>query len=97
MRVEQDFSDLFSADGRVFKVVNETALVVSIGGSSLPYVHTQSAPSTLWIVNHNLGYRPVIEVLSVGGIVVEANTTHVSDNQALISLNAAAGGSAICR
>jgi hypothetical protein len=97
MRVEQDFSDFFSADGSVFKIVNETALVVSIGGSSLPYIHVQSSPSTLWTVNHNLGYRPVIDVLSVGGIVVEANVTHVSDNQAQINFNAATGGSAICQ
>lgn len=87
MRVEQEFSELFSLDARVFKITNQMAFVVNAGGSSLPYVHTQSSPSTTWVVNHNLGYRPVIEVLSPGGIVVGADVIHVSVNQAQINFN----------
>jgi len=87
MRIEQEFSELFTADARVFKVTNEMAFVVNAGGSSLPYEHVQPTPASTWVVNHNLGYRPVIEVLSPGGVVVGADVVHVSVNQTQINFN----------
>jgi hypothetical protein len=97
MKVEQEFSELFTSDARVFTIIQEMAFVVSIGGSTLPYVHTQSTPSDLWTVNHNLGYRPVIEVLSDGGLVVEASVAHISNNQSQISFNTVQTGTVTAR
>lgn len=45
------------------------------------YVHTQSTPSTEWIINHNLGFRPAVELLTVGGMEFDAEVVHITANQ----------------
>jgi hypothetical protein len=53
--------------------------------NSLPdgfaYIHTQSPPSSTWVINHNLGYKPTAELISTGGVKIFAEIIHVSDNQ----------------
>ena len=63
-------------------------------GSGSAYVHTQGSAATTWTINHNLGFRPGVTVLSVGGVEVEAEVTHVSVNQAVVSFVSATAGSA---
>lgn len=67
------------------------------GADGPPVVHTQSTPSSGWIFNHNRGWRPQITVLSPGGIEVEAEIQHISDNQARIYFSDAQTGTAIAR
>lgn len=59
------------------------------------YVHTQGSASATWTVNHNLGFRPQVEVFSPGWVCVEAVVTHTSDNQTVITFNAAQTGQAV--
>ena len=40
-----------------------------------------TTPAAEWICNHNFGYKPVVDVLSDGGMVVEAEVLHVTINQ----------------
>jgi hypothetical protein len=65
-------------------------------GGGANYLHTQASASAIWTVNHNLGARPTIEVRNNGGQVVLAEITHVSANQATITLVAAMSGTAFC-
>lgn len=58
------------------------------------FVHTQGSAATSWTVNHNLGFRPAVEVFSVGGAEIDAEVLHTSLNQTVISFNAATAGSA---
>lgn len=60
------------------------------------HVHTQSSPATSWTVNHNLGRRPCVAILSTGGVEVDAAVTHVSSNQLTIEFVAAFAGQAVC-
>lgn len=96
---EYQISPFFDSNGQAYQVTLEMVFALpTIGsGSSFPYVHTQASPSSLWVVNHNLGYRPVIEVLSDGGMVVEASVAHISVNQAQISFNTAQTGTVTAR
>lgn len=55
------------------------------GGSSSPVNVAQTTPSSLWTVNHNLGFKPQVQVYSSGGVEVIAQVTHVSDNQYQVS------------
>lgn len=59
--------------------------------------HTQSTPATTWIVNHNLGYNPVIEILSPGGLTVVAEIQHMTTNQARVYFLTPQTGKAIVR
>lgn len=53
--------------------------------NSLPdgyaYIYNQLSSSSIWIVNHNLGYRPSAELRSSGGQIMFAEIIHISDNQ----------------
>ncbi|CAA2141389.1 hypothetical protein [Hyphomicrobium sp. ghe19] len=62
-----------------------TAFVVSaING--IGYLHTQADPATVWTVNHNLGYKPAVELYTVGGMEFEAEVLHTSVNQLIVYL-----------
>lgn len=50
-----------------------------------------------WVLNHNFGRLPVVQVLSPGGFEVEAEVAHVSMNQARVYFNQPQQGTAIAR
>ena len=64
------------------------------GGGSASFVHTQGSAATSWTVNHNLGFRPAVEVFSVGGAEIDAAILHTSVNQTVISFSTPTAGSA---
>ncbi len=56
------------------------------------YVHQQSTPATTWTINHNLGYRPSVEVFDSGSSEMIAEIVHPTVNQALVNVNPASAG-----
>ena len=56
------------------------------------YVHTQSTPSTTWTINHNLGFRPTVELLDAGSQEIDGEVAHPSVNQTVVTLNPATAG-----
>jgi hypothetical protein len=50
----------------------------------------------VWVVNHNLGYRPSVNALSVGGVAMLAEVVHASANQALVYFDSPTSGLAVC-
>lgn len=52
--------------------------------SGVAYTHLQSLPSALWTINHNLGMRPAVTIVDVGGNEVEADVAHQSVNQLVV-------------
>ncbi len=62
------------------------------------YVHVQGASSSTWIINHNLGLEPNIEVYdnSAPPNKLLAPVTHNSLNQSQISMGVSVSGKAIC-
>lgn len=64
-------------------------VVVGIAGPPGPagtggFLFNQASAASPWIVNHNLGFRPTIQVYDVGGNIVNAEMIHVSVNQCQI-------------
>jgi len=47
------------------------------------YVHTQSAPATVWTLNHNLGKYPAVQVLDSGNDEVDGGEVHHVDSSNL--------------
>jgi hypothetical protein len=66
------------------------------GPPGTAYEHSQGSASTIWTINHNLGYRPNVTLLTVGGVAFEGAITHTSNNQAVASFATPVAGSAIC-
>lgn len=59
------------------------------------YSNTYSSALT-WTVNHNLGRKPNVQVLSPGGVEVMADVVHINNNQAVVSFAAAYTGGVRC-
>ena len=67
-------------------------------GPSADYLEfVQSSPQSEWIVNHNFGKYPIVDVLSPGGISVEAECVHTSTNQLRIHFITPQSGRALVR
>jgi hypothetical protein len=57
-------------------------------GTGVAHVHEQLTPSSLWIINHNLGVVPaLISVMDNGGNVVNVGIEHPTPNQTRITCN----------
>jgi len=84
------YDDVPRVDGVGVGLTNLNAAVVR------PYVHTQATASAMWTINHNLGFKPGVQVFSVGGLVLEGDVVHTSDNQCLVYFVVAVAGSARC-
>jgi hypothetical protein len=50
------------------------------GASTSRYPHSQAVASDVWVVAHNLGYWPQVQIFSVGGREMVAEVLHVSNN-----------------
>lgn len=48
------------------------------------YVHAQASASATWTINHGLGYRPSVELLSAGGAEMIGEVVHPSTIQTLV-------------
>jgi len=64
------------------------------GSAAASYTHTQSSASSTWTINHNLGYKPAVELLTVGGVEMEGDVVHVSDNQVIVYFVISVAGTA---
>lgn len=62
------------------------------GGSGAAYVHTQASPATTWTINHNLGFRPSVELLDSGSQEIDGAIAHPTTNQTVVTLNPATAG-----
>lgn len=56
------------------------------------YVFTQSSPAATWTINHNLGFKPAVELLDSGSQEIDGEVAHPSINQTVITLNPATAG-----
>ncbi len=52
------------------------------------FVHVQTTPAAIWIINHNRGVQPaLIGVMDTGGTEVDPNVIHQSVNQTILEFN----------
>jgi hypothetical protein len=58
--------------------------------------HQQPIASEVWTINHNLGFRPAVSVLSTGGMLMLAQVVHANLNQVLVYFDAPTSGQVVC-
>ena len=63
-------------------------------GTQIFYVHTQSLPSSVWTINHNLNGQPTAVVLDSSGAQYEGTFSYPSNNQMTITFSAGFSGTA---
>lgn len=66
------------------------------GPAGATYIHTQSTASDTWTINHNLGVRPAVTLLTDGGAEFEAAVSHLDANTAVASMTIPLTGTARC-
>lgn len=66
------------------------------GALSGVYEHHQTNALDSWTVNHNLGYRPNVTILSVGGVAMLAEVQHLNTNQIMVYFDEPRTGLAVC-
>lgn len=67
---------------------------VGPAGAGQGYNHYQASPADTWVINHNLGYKPNVQMFTVGGLEVLGEVLHNSNNQITVSFNTPLSGSA---
>ena len=65
-----------------------------LGGSAASYEHIQTVVSNSWVFNHNLGFKPSIDVYDIFGNEIDAHVIHHTVNQAEVQLLNPRAGSA---
>lgn len=66
------------------------------GASGSTYEHTQAAAASTWTINHNLGFRPNVQLRSVGHVLIGGDVQHPSTTQAIANLESPFAGYARC-
>lgn len=60
------------------------------------HTHTQSEANTTWTINHNLGFKPVAQVvvLNAGSdeVILPKSVTHPTVNQTVVTFSVARTG-----
>lgn len=82
------------AINEVFVIEYSPVADIPGGGTSEDTAVTfvQSTPATQWTISHNLGFKPVVGVFSVGSQEIEAEVLHTTVNQTLISFTTPTAG-----
>ncbi len=86
---------VIDVNGQPVQVIDIVGLgaQVRVGGGLQPFEHNQPAAASLWTINHNLNRWPAsVSVLSVGGVEMLADVTHISINQCTVAFASPTAG-----
>jgi hypothetical protein len=61
-------------------------------GRPSSYTHAQGSPATVWVIPHNLGFRPNVTVEDSAGTTIEGEIVHDSADQLTLTFSAAFSG-----
>jgi hypothetical protein len=61
-----------------------------------PYKLIKEQPSDMWFCPHNLGKIPRVSVFSLGGVQVEAEIEHPTENMTVVKFTIPFAGYVIC-
>lgn len=75
-------------------IVGATGPAGPPGSGDPSFIFTQSTPSTTWTINHNLGYKPSVELFDTGSQEIDAEVVHTNNNQVIAYFNPATAGTA---
>lgn len=69
--------------------LNEILTILAAGASGLSaagfYRHIQSTPSATWTINHELGFRPSVQVIDADGDDIDASIEHLDADTSVVS------------
>lgn len=66
----------------------------TVVGGTAAYQFAQAIPTSTWVINHNLGFSPVVQTFSTGGEEIEGAVIHLTPNTTQVSFAAPIAGTA---
>lgn len=95
--IEIEDTELVVIDREVISIISEGIQgPTGSPGVGSAFIHQQPSPEVEWIINHNLGVKPMVEVRNAGGAVGIAEIIHFSANQLRIYFTVPTAGEARC-
>ncbi len=87
-----------SADAGRIPVLNAQGVLDAtvLGLPPMYYVHAQGTPSNTWLIVHNLGRYPSVNVVDSAGDSWLANPHHLSVNELILEWDVSFSGTATC-
>ena len=79
------------------QVVTKVEAVVIENGRSPIYRHEQLLALSNWIINHNFNEKPLAQFFTAGGVEIETEWIHVSNNQIQAFFNPPLAGYALIK
>ncbi len=64
----------------------------TVDPSQISFTHNQNAVSNNWVIAHNLGYYPNIQIFDSANSMVEGNVTHSNTFSLTVSFSAGLSG-----
>lgn len=65
---------------------------IQVDTTQVSYTHTQGVASDTWVIAHNLGYNPNIQIFDSGENLVEGSVTHTDANNITVTFSIAISG-----
>ena len=65
-------------------------------GDLIAYTHTQTTPSLVWVIQHNLNREPSITTSTTTNSVIDGDITYSSSNVAIVTFSVPLTGQAYC-
>ena len=59
------------------------------------FTHVQAAATTTWVINHNLGFRPLVQAYTSGGLLIVGDIAQINLNQTTVSFTVSIAGYAL--
>lgn len=72
----------------------DNLLYSSLDTTQVSYTHTQGAVSNSWVIAHNLGYYPNIQIFDSGSNLVEGDVVHTDANTVTVGFSTGITGTA---
>lgn len=65
------------------------------GGNDKNYIYEQTEPKNAWIITHNLGKYPCVEIINDNNIKIMGEIEYISENEIIARFNKEYTGKAI--
>ena len=86
--------EILYSDAGTMRAGSPATIRTILGLTAETYIHNQLSSSSIWTINHNLGFNPSVEILSDGGMEIEGEVIHTNSNQVVINFSIPITGSA---
>lgn len=92
-----EFNSNIAPESEVWGEIYQKLVVPQSSGVGGYFIFNQTTEATEWVIQHNLGYIPIVQAIDIQGYEIICSVRHIDENNCLLQMNSAISGKAICR